>query len=122
MARTEQEKLDAKREREYEKKHKRKYRLTWQDVIFNICNYGFFSIFTISCNEYLVWEYFLKYEMFYRWLTDDYYMVGSISQNYYYSEKRENVYEVKYSDDLSLFYKIFKNDKEFIEIKNKYKK
>ena len=49
MARTEQEKLDAKREREYEKKHKRKYRLTWQDVIFNICNYGFFSIFTISC-------------------------------------------------------------------------
>jgi hypothetical protein len=83
------------------------------------------SIFTISCNEfseYLVWEYFLKYKMIYYWLTDDYYMVGSISQNYYYSEKRENVYEIKYSDDLSLFYKIFKNDKEFIEIKNKYKK
>ena len=49
MARTAQQKLDEKREKEYAKKHKRMHRLTWQDVIFNICNYGFFSIFTLSC-------------------------------------------------------------------------
>lgn len=30
-------------------KEKRMYRLTWKDVIFNICNYSFFSIFTLSC-------------------------------------------------------------------------
>lgn len=49
MAQTKQEKLDAKREREYAKKHKRKYRLTVGDVVFNILNYGFFTIFTLSC-------------------------------------------------------------------------
>ena len=32
MAKTKQEKEDAKREREYEKKHKRKYRLTPGDI------------------------------------------------------------------------------------------
>lgn len=42
-------KLEAKLERQYEKKHKRMHRLTWQDIIFNICNYSFFAIFTISC-------------------------------------------------------------------------
>ncbi len=42
-------KMEAKLEREYEKKHKKRFRLTWQDVIFNILNYGFFLIFTISC-------------------------------------------------------------------------
>ena len=31
------------------KKHKRKYKLTTGDVIFNILNYGFFGIFTLSC-------------------------------------------------------------------------
>lgn len=30
-------------------KEKRMYRLTWKDVIFNICNYSFFTIFTLSC-------------------------------------------------------------------------
>ncbi|MGN0141942.1 MAG: carbohydrate ABC transporter permease, partial [Roseburia sp.] len=49
MAQTKQEKLDAKREKEYAKKHKRKYRLTVGDVVFNILNYGFFTIFTLSC-------------------------------------------------------------------------
>lgn len=42
-------KLEAKLERQYEKKHKRKMRLTFADVIFNIINYSFFGIFTISC-------------------------------------------------------------------------
>ena len=42
-------KLEEKREREYEKKHKKMYRRTWQDVVFNICNYGFFAIFTLLC-------------------------------------------------------------------------
>lgn len=49
MADKEKAKMEAKLEREYEKKHKKKFRLTWQDVIFNIFNYGFFLIFTLSC-------------------------------------------------------------------------
>ncbi len=49
MSNNEQAKLEAKREREYEKKHKKKVKLTWQDVVFNIFNYGFFAVFTISC-------------------------------------------------------------------------
>ncbi|MDE5819493.1 MAG: carbohydrate ABC transporter permease [Lachnospiraceae bacterium] len=49
MAMTKQEKLDAKAEKAYEKKHRRKYKLTTGDIIFNILNYGFFGIFTISC-------------------------------------------------------------------------
>ncbi len=49
MAMTKQEKLDAKAEKAYEKKHKRKYKLTPGDIIFNILNYGFFGIFTLSC-------------------------------------------------------------------------
>lgn len=49
MAMTKQEKLDAKAEKAYEKKHKRKYKLTAGDIVFNILNYGFFGIFTLSC-------------------------------------------------------------------------
>lgn len=49
MAKTKQEKLDAKAEKAYEKTHKRKYRLTPGDIIFNILNYAFFGIFTLSC-------------------------------------------------------------------------
>lgn len=49
MAMTKQEKLDAKAEKAYEKKHKRKYKLSTGDIIFNILNYSFFGIFTISC-------------------------------------------------------------------------
>lgn len=49
MAMTKQEKLDAKAEKAYAKKHKRKYKLTPGDIIFNILNYAFFGIFTISC-------------------------------------------------------------------------
>ena len=48
MAKTKQEKEDAKREREYEKKHKRKYRLTPGDIVFYIFNYLFFTLFTIT--------------------------------------------------------------------------
>ena len=49
MAMTKQEKLDAKAERAYARKHKRKYRLTVGDVIFSILDYAFFGIFTLSC-------------------------------------------------------------------------
>ena len=42
-------KLEAKLEKEYEKKHKKKTKRTFSDVIFNIFNYSFFAIFTISC-------------------------------------------------------------------------
>ena len=49
MAKTAQEKLDEKREKEYYKKHKKIYRLTAGDIFFNIINYGFFGAFTILC-------------------------------------------------------------------------
>ncbi|MED9903363.1 MAG: carbohydrate ABC transporter permease [Lachnospiraceae bacterium] len=49
MAKTAQEKLDAKAEKQYYKQHKRAYRLTPGDVIFNILNYTFFIVFTLSC-------------------------------------------------------------------------
>lgn len=46
---TKQEKIDAKKEREYYKKHKRQFKLKPSDVIFSILNYAFFIIFTLSC-------------------------------------------------------------------------
>ena len=49
MAKTAQEKLDAKREKAYYKKHKKMYRTKPGDVIFNIFNYIFFSAFTFTC-------------------------------------------------------------------------
>ena len=44
MAKTAQEKLDAKREKEYNKKHKRMYRRSVGDVVFDVLNYIFLSI------------------------------------------------------------------------------
>ena len=49
MAKTEQEKLDEKREKAYYKKHKKMYRTKPSDVVFAIFNYAFFTIFTFSC-------------------------------------------------------------------------
>lgn len=49
MAMTKQEKLDAKAEKQYAKTHKRKYKLTPGDVVFNIIDYAIFGIFTLSC-------------------------------------------------------------------------
>lgn len=49
MAKTKQEKLDLKAEKRYERTHKKKYRRTKGDIIFNICNYAFFLIFTVAC-------------------------------------------------------------------------
>lgn len=49
MAKTKQEKLDLKAEKRYYKTHKKKQKLTVGDVIFNILNYFFFGVFTISC-------------------------------------------------------------------------
>ncbi len=49
MAKTDKEKQELKLEKEYEKKHRRIYRITFGDVIFNILNYTFFIVFTISC-------------------------------------------------------------------------
>ena len=49
MAKTKQEKLDAKAEKLYYKTHKKKTKLTAGDVTFNIINYAFFGLFTISC-------------------------------------------------------------------------
>lgn len=49
MAKTKQEKLDLKAEKAYEKTHKPKWQLTPGNIVFNILNYAFFTIFTLSC-------------------------------------------------------------------------
>lgn len=49
MAKTKQEKLDQKAERAYEKTHKPKWQRTPGNIVFNILNYAFYGIFTISC-------------------------------------------------------------------------
>lgn len=49
MAKTMQEKLDAKAEKAYEKTHKKKWRLTPGNITFNVLNYLFFTVFTLSC-------------------------------------------------------------------------
>lgn len=49
MAKTKQEKLDLKAERKYEEKHKRIYKLSAGDIVFEIFNHLFFIIFTLAC-------------------------------------------------------------------------
>ncbi len=49
MAKTKQEKLDAKAEKQYYKTHKRTFRYTPGDIVFSVLNYSFFIIFTVSC-------------------------------------------------------------------------
>ena len=49
MAKTKQEKLNEKAERHYARTHKKKWELTPGNVIFNILNYLFFAVFTMSC-------------------------------------------------------------------------
>lgn len=49
MAKTAQEKADARAEKRYYKKHRTKYRYTPGDIVFNICNYTFFIAFTLCC-------------------------------------------------------------------------
>lgn len=49
MATTQQRKIELKAEKQYEKKYKKRYKKTLGDVFFNIFNYSFFGIFTISC-------------------------------------------------------------------------
>lgn len=49
MAKTKQEKLDAKAEKAYEKTHKHQFKRTVGDIVFDILNHLFFFIFTISC-------------------------------------------------------------------------
>jgi multiple sugar transport system permease protein/putative aldouronate transport system permease protein len=49
MAKTAEEKLNEKREKEYNKTHKHMYKLSTSDIVFNILNYAIFFIFTFSC-------------------------------------------------------------------------
>lgn len=49
MAKTAQEKADAKAEKLYRKTHKRKYEQKPADIIFNILNYAIFALFTLAC-------------------------------------------------------------------------
>lgn len=47
--RTEQEIMDARAEKLYKKTHKKQYRTKPADVVFNVFNYTFYAIFTLSC-------------------------------------------------------------------------
>lgn len=76
------------------------------------------SFLILDCKEYLIWEYFEKYCAFYYWLVNDYQKVNLSSQNYYYIRKRVNSYSITYATDLKLFNKEFKNDKEFLAIRD----
>ncbi len=49
MAKTAQEKADAKAEKLYKKTHKRKYQLSPGDILFTVLNYLVFTLFTIAC-------------------------------------------------------------------------
>ncbi len=49
MAKTAQEKLDEKKEKEYKKTHKNFYKTKPGDVLFNVLNYLFFTLFTLTC-------------------------------------------------------------------------
>lgn len=49
MAKTAQEKADAKAEKLYKKTHKRKYKLSPGDILFEVLNYLIFTLFTIAC-------------------------------------------------------------------------
>jgi len=49
MAMSDVQKAELKAEKAYARKHKRMYRLTVGDVIFNIINYTIFAVFTFAC-------------------------------------------------------------------------
>ena len=49
MAKTKQEKIDAKKEKAYYKKHKSPFKAKPGDIVFNILNYTFFIVFTLTC-------------------------------------------------------------------------
>lgn len=49
MAKTAQEKADAKAEKLYKKNHKRQYKLSPGDIVFEVLNYLVFTLFTIAC-------------------------------------------------------------------------
>lgn len=49
MAKTAQEKADLKAEKRYAKTHKKQFKATPGDIIFNILNYSIFTLFTIAC-------------------------------------------------------------------------
>lgn len=49
MAKTAQEKADLKAEKRYEKTHKKRFKVTTGDIIFNVLNYSIFTLFTLAC-------------------------------------------------------------------------
>lgn len=49
MAKTAQEKADAKAEKHYKKTHKQQYKLSPGDILFEVLNYLVFTLFTIAC-------------------------------------------------------------------------
>lgn len=49
MAKTKQEKLNEKAEKQYARTHKKKWKLTPGNICFTVLNYLFFTVFTLSC-------------------------------------------------------------------------
>lgn len=49
MAKTAQEKADLKAEKLYAKTHKKRFKATPGDIVFNILNYSIFALFTLAC-------------------------------------------------------------------------
>ena len=49
MAKTAQEKADAKAEKLYKKTHKQKYKLSPGDILFEVLSYLIFTLFTLAC-------------------------------------------------------------------------
>lgn len=71
MAKTAQEKADAKAERLYKKTHKSQFRKNPGDVTFNIINYAVFGIFTLAC-------VFPFYYLFINTISDNDYVVKGL--------------------------------------------
>lgn len=94
MARTAQEKLDAKREKEYNKKHKRKYKLSTGDIVFNILNYAFFTLFTITC-------IFPFYYLFINTISDNSYVTKGMINFYPRGLNIQNYLALREVHDLS---------------------
>lgn len=87
------------------------------DLIMKLNSSGDASYIILSCNEYMVWEYFEKYCAFYYWLVKDYDRVSLSTLTYFDARKRVSSHSYKPSENfLKLFYKEFKNDSEFAEI------
>ncbi len=88
------------------------------DLIMELNSSGDASYVILDTTESMVLEYFAKYRVFYYWLVKDYDRVAISINTYLNAKERVVHHSYKASEDyLKLFYKEFKNDSEFAEIK-----